>query len=295
MPNYYIPQDVKEVDLGSKVSKFCFEVKDCTIGNDLLIKPCDELYNANKCGKACYYNPYHKGTTIDFQTSFIDRFNVDPANPTDGWGTFIVATVCDEDGEELNANHLQFADEYVVFEGYQTIRIDTNKMPNCWTLKVQTFDADGNLQDEVCSEPFAAVPDKVKLICIEGKYDGGTDCKGGYYETPVNGVGSSNFVYNNKICFKGAINYDGFVSEDTSFNNRIKTGTTKEVYTVKLGCPVPPYIDRYLGNVIFKAESICVNGKDYLRDATISPENLTKGGCFLYSFQIYTECKKESC
>lgn len=295
MPNYYIPQEVKEIDFGSKVSKFCFQAKDCRTGNDLLLKPCDELYNKNRCNKGCYYNPYHKGATIDFQTSFLDRYNQDSNNPVSGWGDFIVASVCNEDGTVINTNHVQFASEYIVFDGYQTIRIDTNNMPDCWTLKIQTFDADGALQDEVCSEPFAAVPDKVKLICIEGKYDDGLDCKGGFYGTPTNGVGSSNFAYNNKICFKGAINYDGFSAEDITFNNRIKTGTTKELYTVKLGCPVPPYIDRYLGNVIFKGDSICVNGKDYIRDGSVSPENLAGGGCFLYSFQIYTECKKESC
>lgn len=280
-------------DLGSQVTEICINIADCNQGNDLLLKPCDQLEASKQCGQCCPL-PYQEGATFDFQTSFVDRFNSDPNNPANGWGTFVKAKLCDETGTVISEDHTMFASEFVVTPDYQTIRIDTTKTPDCWSLKICAYNANTELEEELCSEPFAKIAGKnTKVICLESKQE--NDCKGTFYgATTKEWIGSSNFEYSNSICVAGALNKEEGTTTRTVFGGKVKNSTFQQNYTLRLAKPIPCFLFQYIQSVIFPGE-VYLNGEHFQTDDTVTFENVHTKGLYLGSWSLYQECKTNNC
>lgn len=306
MNNYVnIPNLTAPVALGSHALKFCLPTKiDCNPTCNTFVKDCEELNNCNLCKiDDCYFIPFSGSQTFDFQLRVIDEYNDNAEQPTSGWGDFVIATLCDKDGNSVEGDFTTFAPEYVVgFDGqhsYQTIRIDLGAAlalspTDCFSFKFESFDSNNVSTQEFCSEPFTKISDCKKLICLEGKYDK-TDCCNNYYGEAVNNtawVGTSNFKYSNKICVLGRLEKDDSTVEITEFGTKRSRTERRYNSSLRLAQKIPCYMQEHIAN-IFDAPSSCIDDVEYSNDGFNVENRVTQGDYYLWDFGVYQTCEKD--
>ena len=303
MANNYlnIASSGENTDLQTYGRTVCLpEIIDCRPSCELIAKDCAQLFNCNlELGETPYCLKYEAGGSFDIQLRVIDEFNPDATIPAAGWGSFIKAELLDSDGVIISTDHTAFASDYVVgyTEGvgsYQTIRIDFDLCEGlagtCFSIKFRVFNVALEETEVYCTETFTKLQDCEDLLYIESTYSY-LDCCGNYYGIGESFIGSSNFVYSNRIgIWADLLNETGGV-EIESFGS-IRTNTVvRDVKNVSLLEKIPYYLHKYIKNVL-AGENIFVNSNEYLMDS-FAPEAIQGAlPMFIYSFPVYTECEK---
>ena len=307
MTNYAIITPTSCTNLSASTFTFCLPIRqECdTTPTDGLLTECNLKWNCTYCqADRPYFTPYVLGDVIQIQTLFFDDFNADRQNPTDGFGSWIIATFCglNEDGTTVETTALpSFSSRNMVAWGcgksYQIIEIDTSLFPDVckWSLKFEVMNGSG-IQEELCTNEFEKIDDALcaDTVTVQGKHVG-TDCWGFCYEVPDAFQGDL-ILYNNQIRFKGYIKNTGGTFQKNTTGSRVSSTTLQDIYTFQLGEKIPAYAKNILLKQLLTADLICVDGEDYELDNFTVSNQIEKGTMFLFGVELYTECEnKKNC
>lgn len=278
-------------------------VIDCDKTDDQCgVAPCDEHWNCNLCDEEKKYShPFIAGDKIWIQTQFVDPTNTED-NFTDGWGTWINATLTDGAGNTISSTIGDFASDYMVgWNGtfyYQIIVIDTGLFyDDCWVLEIAVDDPSGQetwcsgLYEKVdCGEPWT--------YTLEGDYpDGSTDCCNNYYGLAPdnNWVGTNNFRFRNLMRLRGQVlDAGGTITKEIIRAGRNQRVMREKVQTIPYKLVSHDLLPPYVKNMMLRGlggEPIYVDGEEYIADTvTIGDENRV-GRMLAFDVVVNKECE----
>lgn len=287
--------------LNTLASKICLPIKvECGITPDGLITFCGQEHNCSSCcpnDAYKYYQPYRFGDVIYFQTQIFDKYNSDPKNPDNGFGTWIQYELIDlQTGLAINTDAL-ITEYYVGWNGsnsYQVIKVTMtdNEINECWKLKLSVYDTENNLIETYCSQEFRREDTCVNTVVI-GSDRKGFDCERNYYGLPESSEGTLPFEYKNDLRLYADIQDVAPVRETTTREGLTKKTRIKYIkeYSILF---VPIYVIKYLTNRIETNKKIKIDGKYY--DVEFSEVEQIPDTCmYNIKLNIIYECKEENC
>lgn len=289
-------------DVGSKAYKVCLpENIDCLpTCTDYLVGECGNLW----CDRMChldrpYTNPFIQGDQFSIQLAEVDRFNANPEMPTLGWNDFVVAELCDKDGNVISADVADFASEYLVGwngeRSYQTLIVDTNLITEpCWNIKFTVYDSDSQIQNEFCTEPFEEVLLDCgrKTVWIESEHNC-EDCCGFYYGSAPeeeNYSGTSNYTLTNGFRIPACIVQSGITVDKEEFGKKATGSTTACIYSLRLQESVPDYVANKIFKQHFAGAVVYIDGEAYNFGSPTLDNRLSTSNMFLFDVQGVQEC-----
>lgn len=291
-----------------QANEFCLpETIDCTpTPDDGLIQLCDERWNCNLCQTdKRYWVPYYAGDKFMLQLAFRDKYNPDPENPVDGWGTFVRAFLINsQTGATVSSNVADFASRYLVGwangGSIQLIEVDTslpafNNLP-CWRIEFKSYKPAGlgvEVDGEYCTNDFAM--EVCGLVGIRSEIDGYDDMGNWYGEiTGTIGVGDY-FQFDNWIRAHASVTFTGIVNEKYIVGRRRAGGDTAEVHIFEILVAVPPFMFRYLTKAIFAGYEVEIDGKTY-QCPSQSIQRKNKGSnMFVFSVDLQVTTTQTTC
>lgn len=300
---YTYPLSTGTEDLGAHSHIITFTPRDCTpTCNSTVLGDCDDLWNCrDQSTNNNYYNPFIAGDKFMFQLKFIDRYNPDQEVPVDGWGTFMIAELLNNDGTVASTDHTLFASRYLVgwtgTESYQLIEIDfdllTTNFPglsDCFSFKFVAYDTLAAETDSICSQHFQAYTNDCKETLLINS-TGATDCCDNYYGSPDASVGNANFKYNNVWRYHASIRKTNVEFEKTTFGVKRTKVELNKIYLLQLKRAIPPYLFNLLAEIHLAGERVFIGGEEYFID-DFSFNNATERKMFLGRIELFTECDR---
>lgn len=283
------------------------------INNGLILCDDTDSWNCNLCPNDLpYYNPVVLGDPFMFQFQQWDYINGQyPWVGIAGWGTMAEAQVYDCCTDTLIAGDvLSFAFEDFVgiyntvgyngldnWTNIQQVSLDLTTIYNngmavnpdwdgCFYIKFIFYDAGGLPINTFYTEQFKFESCE-NTILLEGVY-GRKDCFGYYYGNPTanpnNWAGVGNpFQYRNTYRVKGSFELDGFEINKNFVGTRQFTANTERIENwIFRTNRLPPRVARLISNIL-AAETVYVDGRDYIASGTITKNNETGNQWFLES------------
>jgi hypothetical protein len=294
--------------MNTEVTKWCIPPKlICGITPDGIVTLCGDQYNCNLCcgeRHEPYYVPYDGINPIEIQTQFFDRFNPDPTNPVDGFGTWITVDILDANNNVVG-DHTDFGIEYFVgwngTNSYQILRIYplTTDFPTCWSLKYHVYRNIGGDPEEYPVEGFCTQDFKIISSCengtlytLRGVFDS-FDCEGNYYDLPTASTGLTPFKWNNTIQVLGYAE-EASPERETVIKNGIRV-TESITYKTRITFPmIPLFMVKYLEDRIFSGRQVYIN--DELVTIEIDGSDIIEGHCvYNYSIFVINKCETNKC
>lgn len=287
--------------LDTSAAKVCLPIKvECGINPDGIITICGMEHNCSSCCNDAaykYYMPYRFGDTFYFETQIFDKYNPDPKNPVDGFGTWIEYDIIDT-MTGLSVNTAPLISEYYVgwngFNSYQVIKVymANGEISECWQLKLKVYDSEDVLIEEYCSQEFRREDDCSNTILI-GSDRKGFDCERNYYGLPTASSGTTPFEYNNQLRFYADVTDVAPIRETTTRDGLQKKVRIKYIKEYSLYF-VPLYVVKYLTNRIESNGKVKIDGKYY--DVEFSDVEKVEDTCmYNIKLNIIYECKEENC
>ena len=278
---------------------------DCTPGcRDMLIVPCSEVWNCLNPRKGqLYYNPLIAGDKPHIQTFFVDDYNADPENPTNGFGTYIIAELLDIEGNVISADHATFLSRYFVSHNgelsYQTIEISTDLIISnyptytCFSIRLKSMNASAEIADELCTNHFYIYTESCneRTLTIESE---GANCCGNVFDMPETYIGNVPFRYSTKWRYFAEIYRSNTEFQKQTFGIRQRTAIDLDrIFTLRLGEAIPPYLFAYLTEVSLAGKKVYVNDVEYYIDE-LSARNEFSSSCdWIGSFELYQSCESK--
>lgn len=286
------------------------------INNGLILCEQTDSWNCNLCGNDLpYYNPVLETDPFMFQFQQWDYYNGQyPWTGTGGWGisAFVEVFDCCTDALITSDINLISIGNFVGIyntKGYngldnwtniQQISFDLSSIKNaglafnanwdgCFYLKFFFLDANGDPYYTFYSEPyrFEKCDD---TILLEGGYSK-KDCFGYWYydsaaAAPPNTVFVGNgtyFPFRNTYRVKGSYELTGFEINKEFVGVRQFTANTErqEIWMLRTN-RIPSRVARLISNIL-AAQTVYVEGRDYIASGTISKNNETGNQWFLES------------
>lgn len=280
------------------VNTFClpaFGVCDLTL-DEGLIKDCELVWCSKMKlpGDIPYYNPIADGAKIMLQTQFFDEGSTDRTDPDSGWTNWINIELYDEAGV-LVANSAvggmgeiasRWLNGWNGKNSIQIVEIDTSLFATeCFTFRIVT--GQGLVK---CSEPFRRILTCTDDIISLNSSNTGFDCHNNYYGLMTNVHGSGSFAFDNTIYVLGNIRNAGGENESERFGISLITSVSvNNIWAVELQEKIPPYLERYIRNVIFAGNEIFVNGDSYTYES-VRTSVLKKSQMFKAGFGLIRKC-----
>ncbi len=279
---------------------------DCTPGcRDKILVPCDEVWNCLNPKKGQdYYTPMKTGDKFMMQTQFLDDFNADDENPISGFGTFMIASLCDLSGAVISTDHTKFFSQYLVahdgIKSYQTFElsvdlINTN-FPSleCFNLKLEAFNNSAELVDSLCSNHFQKYAATCNDLTLLVEAEGDKDCCESVYELPTNSVGTTAFKYSNKWRFYAELNRKNTEFSKTVFGIEKRTKIELDrVFQYRMTKAIPPYLFAYLTEVSLAGERLFINNEEHFIDEFSFSNDFESSCDFIGTIEVFQPCETD--
>jgi hypothetical protein len=250
------------------VNLFCLPVKvNCGIDPNDIVTDCSEICTECECGSNIPFGFLFKdGDKFQFQLQVFDKFNTDPKNPTSGFGQWIIAKLCDGDGNDLGTLiDIITTRKFVGWNGsnsYQLYEIMFSPdLPSCIQVKFDVYEGTTKVR-ELCSRYFRRVT-KEKTCLVRSEFNS-FDCKNNYYGLPTASFGDTPFEYNNQIrleCEKLC----GIPEIEETIIGTTKVKTVTKYNDLIVFNIVPKYAMMYINDLLF-------NGKTYIDGVEVDTE-----------------------
>lgn len=301
-------------DIGSLWNIFCLPPRiNCFPGcRDQILSDCERTHNCTKKqGQESYFLPSMIGDKFQFETIFVDDFNVDNEVPAIGWGdasdSFMSAELCDENGIVSTDVNAFTSRKLVGWNGgrsYQIIEVDVSLIAGlisgkCWNVKVIAHNADGAVTDSLCTQDFIIEEDCISEECtvLIGSTMKSEDCCDNWYGDPVTYVGDL-FTYDNTLRYRASINFVGGNNQKevqrVGSSTKARRVEITEIYEILFKDAMPPFLAKQLLRVHLSGVSAEIDGETYYLDE-FSIENALRCN-FNFPVQVYRFCEnKFSC
>ena len=295
-------------DVASTFSIFCLPPRvNCNAGcRDQILAPCGQNYNCNKGqGQAAFFMSSFRTDKFQFQTNFVDDFNVTPEFPDTGWGdasnSFMSAELFDENGT-ISTDVTAFTSRRIVAHNgnisYQIIEIDVALIEGltsskCWKVAIYSHDQNGAVVESLCTQDFT-IEETCESSVLIGSTLPKSDCCESWYDDPKEFVGD-NFRFDNTLRYRASIDYTGGSNEKTiqrvgSVTRARKVDIT-EVYEIKFADAMPKFLAKQLHKVHLSGVTIEVDGESYNLDE-FTLDNALKCN-FNFPVEVYRFCENK--
>lgn len=286
--------------LNTYARKVCLPVRiDCGTPPDGLVVDCGLEHNCSECCNNpayLYYQPFEWGDCIDIQLQVFDKYNANPKQPSDGFGSWIeIVTIDLTTGQEVAS---VYDKAYVGWNGknsYQVIRICfiQNELPECVQFKFNIYDSEDELVKSLCTQHFR-LAESCKTSVLLGSKRTGYDCEDNYYGLPEDSQGDTPFAYNNTLRFYADINDAAPIRETITRGGIARKSLVKYIkeYAIYF---VPLYVVKYITDRIDNGGKIEIDGKTYEVAEFSDIEQIPDTCMYNIRINIIYECTETNC